>query len=79
MLGERRLDGGLAEELGAQAVPHGDRLDGGAQVADQLDAAAATVHGPITLDEVGRQGDEHQRWRRIQAGKPSQPVIKDGK
>ena len=77
VLGQRRLDGRLAEELGAQAVPHGDRLDGGAQVADQLDAAAATVHGPVAPDEVGRQRDEHQRWWRIQAGEPSQPVVED--
>lgn len=77
MLGERRLDGCLAKELGAQAVPHGDRLDGGAQVADQLDAAAATVHGPVAPYEIGRQGNEHQRGRRIQAGKSSQPVVED--
>jgi hypothetical protein len=78
MLGERRLDGCLAKELGAQAVPHGDRLDRGPQVPDYLDAAAAAVDGLVALDEVGGRRDEHQRWWRVEAGKPSQLVIEDG-
>ena len=69
------LDGFLLEQLGAQPALHGAGLDARAQVPHRLDALLRLVHGPVALDDLRGERDEHDRGRGVQARQLREPVI----